>query len=48
MVGKKFVEGGWAFFHGHVIWEDPKYVEGGGGYEWVLKVFKKGASLFHL
>ena len=51
VMGEKFAEGAQSeLFHAHITWENPKYNERDHewGYEWVLKVFKKGTLLRHL
>jgi serine/threonine protein kinase len=51
VVGEKFAEGGQAeLFHAHVTWWNPESNEEDQeqGFEWVLKVFKKGTVLRHL
>ncbi|KAG0554503.1 hypothetical protein KC19_12G096000 [Ceratodon purpureus] len=50
-VGEKFAEGAQAeLFHAHVQWSDPEMNQEDEemGYEWVVKVFKKGTLLRHL
>ncbi|KAG0625194.1 hypothetical protein M758_2G035200 [Ceratodon purpureus] len=51
IVGEKFAEGGQAeLFHARVIWYKSKIIKYflKRGYEWVMKVFKKGTSLRQL
>jgi hypothetical protein len=51
VVGEKFAEGGQAeLFHAHVTWWNPESNEEDQekGFEWVLKVFKKGTLLRQL
>ncbi|KAG0554602.1 hypothetical protein KC19_12G104000 [Ceratodon purpureus] len=50
-VGEKFAEGAQAeLFHARVLWRNPKLNEEDEekGYEWVVKVFKKGTFVRHL
>jgi serine/threonine protein kinase len=50
-VGEKFAEGAQGeLYHAHVKWKNPKLNEEDleYGYEWVLKVFKKGTLVRHL
>jgi serine/threonine protein kinase len=50
-VGEKFAEGAQGeLYHAHVKWWNPKFNEEDleYGYEWVLKVFKKGTLVRHL